>query len=123
MSLPGHAKAKQQVLGQIKEFKEAFLLFTNPETGVIHTADMEEGLVRYLRPPLLHFSLLISLYSAASFYLSLLLCFILSLSTSVCLSLCSSSVSLLLYRASAQRSRLIPVCVYAMMNVDCTSLY
>ena len=27
------------------------------------------------------------------------------------------------YRARAQRSRLIPVCVYAMMNVDCTSLY
>ena len=30
---------------------------------------------------------------------------------------------MVLYRASAQRSRLIPLCVYAMMNVDCTSLY
>ena len=27
------------------------------------------------------------------------------------------------YRASAQRSRLIPLCFYAMMNVDYTSLY
>ena len=27
------------------------------------------------------------------------------------------------YRASAQRSRLIRVCVYALLNVDCTSLY
>ena len=34
-----------------------------------------------------------------------------------------SLVLVILYRASAQRSRLIPLCVYAMMHVDYTSFH